>query len=303
VILRYTVPRAEDRTRLDDFLSARVGWLSRTAIRALIRAERCHVNGRFLTAGLHVREGDEVVFDAEESFQTAMQPEDLPLEILHEDDALIVVVKPAGMLTHPTPRVRSGTLANALSHHWNADTLSAENRDEAPAIVRPNFIHRLDKDVSGILVIGKTRAATRKLAKAFEARQVSKRYLAILKGEIEQAEAEITAPIGRTGEKPPYWRVSQSGQPAHTRIWRLRSGHGKSEVELEPVTGRTNQLRIHCAHIGHPIWGDDNYGAPKSGRLFLHAHRLVFPHPDGARMEFRSPKPRSFDQIWEGDPR
>jgi len=262
--------------RLDEFFASRFGSLSRMRIANLIEAGACLVNGSAGRAGYRVLEGDSVGLSFDDGGPTSMSPERISLEIIHEDDHVIVVVKPAGMLVHPTMNVKSGTLANALSYHlnksriedggWKLESLdeSVEPRsstlDPLPPVVRPGMVHRLDRATSGLMVIAKTPRALTNLSRHFRKRLVEKCYLALVHGKVTDETGSINAPIGRDPEQQPRWRVMESGKPAETRFTVLERFGEATLLELEPVTGRTNQLRIHCAHIGHPIVGDEMHG-------------------------------------------
>jgi 23S rRNA pseudouridine1911/1915/1917 synthase len=271
---------ADAGQRLDAFLAARVGDLSRMRIANLIAAGESTVNGKIGRAGQRVGAGDSVVLTVEENAATAMSPDDIPLEILFEDEHLIVLVKPAGMLVHPTLSVKRGTLANALTHHLNKglgfrvpslgfeegrrepETLNPEPRTlnpEPSSAVRPGIVHRLDRATSGVMVIAKTQRALSVLSRHFHRRLVKKRYVALVHGIINEDQGAISAPIGRDESRRPRWWVMETGKPAETRFRVLERLNQATLVELEPVTGRTNQLRIHCAYYGHPIVGDELY--------------------------------------------
>ena len=288
--------------RLDEFLAARFAGLSRMRLARVVEAGACAVNGTQGAAGQKLSVGDlvEVVLDSEEP--TAMTPEALPLQIVYEDDELLVVDKPAGMLVHPTRAIKTGTLANALAYHVNRLRNRGDNDLLSPnqqSFIRPGLVHRLDRATSGLLVVAKTQRALSILSRHFHHRQVEKRYLALLDGRVAADECEIDAPIGRDAEARPQWRVLATGRPAQTRLRVLERGNAATLVELEPVTGRTNQLRIHCAHAGHAIVGDEWYASEhnkveqtRATRLCLHAARLAFHHPSGGRwLEFTSPLP------------
>jgi 23S rRNA pseudouridine1911/1915/1917 synthase len=195
--------------------------------------------------------------------------------IVHfEDTDLLVVEKPAGMLVHPTGAVRDGTLIDVVASYLGFP---------------PGLPHRLDRETSGLVVLAKTAQSLRALTRHFARRLVEKRYVALVHG--RPADAVIRAPIGRDPALRPQWRVLADGRPAETRLTTVSAGE-RSLVSLVPVTGRTNQLRIHCAHVGHPIVGDDWYGSPESGRLCLHAAAMGLHHPaDGRWLEVTSPIP------------
>lgn len=318
----------------------------------LIEAGACLVNGAVARAGYHILAGDAVDVSFNDGAPTSMSPEPIPLEVVHEDEHLIVVVKPAGMLVHPTMSVKTGTLANALAYHLNKEfyrssgfrvpgselksepanhqidpDLELGTRNPEPwtavhgqphSLIRPGMVHRLDRATSGLIVIAKTPRALTVLSRHFRKRLVAKRYLALVHGKVEEEAGTISAPIGRDPDQRPRWRVMEGGKAAETRFTVLERLRRATLLELEPVTGRTNQLRIHCAHIGHPIVGDEMYADCESRvsyfelkpeaqsetqqfairnpqfeiRLCLHASSLAFHHPAGGDwMEFTSPLP------------
>jgi 23S rRNA pseudouridine1911/1915/1917 synthase len=198
------------------------------------------------------------------------------IPVLYADADLAVVDKPAGMLSHPTRPVREGTLVDRLAEQLGH---------------KPILVHRLDKGTSGVLVVALHPRAATVLARHFRERRVEKRYRALVHGIVAEDERRIQAPIGRV-DGWPGWRVVADGKPATSGLRVLDRRGDRTLVELEPVTGRTNQLRIHCAHVGHPIVGDEAYGSPEVGRLWLHAARLAFYHPAGRGwMVFDAPLP------------
>jgi len=259
----HFVAGAEDaRVRLDQFLGAQFGGLSRMRLARLIAEGHCLVNGAVKDAGYKMSAGDAVSIDLPDLGPTAMTPEPIPLEIVFEDSCIAVVVKPAGMLVHPTLGVKSGTLANALSYHFNKELLVRCSPDREPLLdmIRPGIVHRLDRATSGLLVVAKTPGALSVLTKHLRKGKVSKRYLAVVRGKVIEGTGSIEAPIGRDPGRRPHWGVMESGRASKTS-WRvLDRASDWTVLELEPITGRTNQLRIHCAYWGHPILGDDLYG-------------------------------------------
>ena len=279
---KFVVDEESAGRRLDDFLAERVAGLSRMHIAALIARGACAVNGEAAQAGRRLDEGDAVIFESAGEVLNSMTPEASPLEVVYEDEHIIVVVKPAGQLVHPTLGVKRGTLANALVYHLNRNQ----------KLIRPGLVHRLDRDTSGLLVVAKTRAALSRLSQHFHRRLVSKRYVAVVGGVLEADALTIDAPVGRDESARPAWRVMEEGKPALTRLRVLERRARRTLVELEPVTGRTNQLRIHCAHVGHAIVGDRLYAGEEHTRLCLHAARLAFRHPaTNEPVEFVSPPP------------
>jgi 23S rRNA pseudouridine1911/1915/1917 synthase len=279
-------------------------------LRRIVRDEECEVNGRFENVGYRVRGGDFVEIELDLTRENSMRPENVPLDVVFEDDHLIVINKPPGMLVHPTNRDKNGTLLNALVFHVNAERLSnaecgtrnAEfavggSQDEHDtdlhdvglhsnsafrvphsAFIRPGLVHRLDKQTSGLIVIAKSVRIHRSLAKQFQRKFVEKKYLALVEGSVKPDSGTIDAAIGRFAEKK-HWDVKPGGKHAETRFLVRERRDDSTLLELEPVTGRTNQLRIHCASIGHPIVGDVTRGGREFERLCLHAWKLTFRHP------------------------
>ena len=284
--VRFSVGEEAAGQRLDEFLAARLVHLSRMRIAGLVERGACAVNGAEARAGQRLDAGDLVEIDGaavSDVTPNSMTPEPLPLEVVFEDEHLVVVSKQAGLLVHPSLGVKTGTLLNALAYHLNRDPRT---------FVRPGLVHRLDRDTSGLLVVAKTQTALSRLTQHFQRRLVEKRYLAILGGRVERDELTIEAPVGRVEAARPPWQVAEGGRHAETRLRVLERRGLRSLVELEPLTGRTNQLRIHCAHAGHAIVGDRLYGGEAHARLCLHAARLAFRHPaTNERLEFSSTLP------------
>lgn len=278
--IEIVVPKGVPRTRLEDFLLGRFTGLSKMYIRDVVRGEKCEVNGRNENIGFRVRADDLIEIELDMERENAMRPQKIEIAIIYEDGHLIVIDKPPGMLVHPTHRERNGTLLNAVSYHVNF-----ENKG---AFIRPGLIHRLDKETSGVVVLAKTAAAHRKIAGQFMKRSVKKTYLALVDGIVEADEGVIEAPIGRF-EETKFWDVKEDGKPSQTNFRVAERRADTTLLELEPVTGRTNQLRIHCGHIGHPIVGDIKRGGREFERLCLHAWKLTFRHPNsGEHMEFEA---------------
>lgn len=274
------VPPGINKLRLEDFLLDHFLSLSKMYLRELVKTERCEVNGRPENIGYRLRSNDLIEIDVDHSRGTAMRREDIPLDIIFEDEHLIVVNKPAGMLVHPSHRENSGTLLNALAYHLNTD--GSDN-------IRPGLPHRLDKQTSGLLVVAKTAQAHRRLSAAFMKKRIEKRYRALVEGIVEHDEGTIEAPIGRCDELK-HWSVKEGGKHSESRFWVRERYADATLVELEPVTGRTNQLRIHCELIGHSIVGDVRRGGRAFERLCLHACVLGFVHPVSSEaLKFESP--------------
>jgi 23S rRNA pseudouridine1911/1915/1917 synthase len=300
---------AEDAgSRLDEFLASRFGGLSRLRLQNLVKAGACAVNGAATPAGWRLAAGDVVEITLDEAPPTAMEPEVIGLDILHEDGQIVVVVKPAGLLVHPNQATKRGTLANALAYHLNRDyygglaRLAAPAHGEAHRLIRPGIIHRLDRATSGVMVIAKTQRALSLLSGHFHRRLVEKRYLALVAGAVAGTAGQWQAPIARRADRQPHWWVDAAGKPSVTNFTVRERLPQATLLELEPVTGRTNQLRIHAAYFGHPIVGDETYGGAggAAARLCLHAWRLAFHHPaTGEWLEFAAPPPDDFAQLVE----
>lgn len=283
----FQVTAKDFKKRLDEFLFAEFPHLSRLYLRELVRDEKCEVNGRWENRGYLLRTNDFIEVEVDHQRQTSLQPEAISLEIIYEDAELLVVNKPSGMLVHPTVKVRTGTLLNALAHHLNFS-------NEAEDFKRAGLVHRLDKDTSGLVVVAKTTRSHRILCSHFQRKMIEKRYFAMVEGIIKKDSGTIEAPIGRYAEER-LWNIKADGKRAVSNFWVRRRFADKTLLELEPVTGRTNQLRIHLAHIGHPILGDVKYGGRAFSRLCLHAFRLTFWHPNGGeRLRFETEIPAEF---------
>lgn len=277
--------------RLDKFIAASLPLLSRTFIQSIITDGFVRVDARVRKSNFHVTDGAVVQIEIPPALPTAVQPEPLPLDILFEDDALLVINKPAGLVVHPSAGHQSGTLVNAVLAH-------------APDIVigsaeRPGIVHRLDRDTSGVMLIAKTDRALKNLQQQFEARTVHKTYLALVRGKPAVPQGKIDAPIARN--RLDRQRMSVSTKPGArdsvTVFHVLASNSEYSFLQVEPRTGRTHQIRVHLAYIKHPVVGDETY-AKKSAkdlgldRQFLHAWRIEFNHPASSRpMSFAAPLP------------
>jgi 23S rRNA pseudouridine1911/1915/1917 synthase len=303
--LKFQVDQTSARKRLDKFVFDNIGTLSRMYLAGQIENGFCRVNGEIGLGGSKLQENDWVEIEIDNSVQTAMLPEDLPLDIVFEDAEIIVVNKPAEMLVHPTHLVKTGTLANALAFHLNflpqkilrnTGEYSEENpksETRNPQLIRPGLVHRLDKQTSGLMVAAKTERALRILSNHFERKLIEKRYLAVVTGKVTE-KGKIIAPIGRAAGEKPHWRVLPDGKEAETNFRVLERRAQTTLLELEPVTGRTNQLRIHCEYAGFPIVGDTERGGREFERLCLHAAKLSFYHPNGGWLSFESKLPPDF---------
>jgi len=296
----FDVRPAEAGERLDVVLAKHVDR-SRTACAAMIRRGLVRVDGRVAKAARSVAAGEHVVAEVPAPVKPSAAPEEIPIAIVYEDRDLCVVDKPAGMATHPAPGSTRGTLVNALLAKLGP--LPSIN-----GVLRPGIVHRLDKQTSGLLVVAKSDRAMRGLSEAIAARAVKRGYDAIVWGVPANRSGTIDAPIGRDAAVRTRFAVRPQGRPAvtHYRVReRLGSGDVKTAVlDLRLETGRTHQIRVHCAAIGHPIVGDPTYGAgrPRLGvsRQMLHAARLAFDHPvTGKALAFESKWPDDFAGLVE----
>jgi 23S rRNA pseudouridine1911/1915/1917 synthase len=295
---KYTFEVQSDSAghRLDRFLERQPIWVSRMRLNAAILAGGCLVNGAVAKRDSRLKASDVIEIEIDETVPSSMQPERLAIETVYDDEHIIVVDKPAGMLVHPTRGKKSGTLLNGLSFHLNRELLEGDVGREK-RFIRPGLIHRLDRETSGLMVIAKTQQSLSVLTGHFHKRLARKTYLAVVDGDpgSDSDWVTIDAPIGRVEDGPPFWTVTRDGREALTRFRKRSSNGSHSLVELQPLTGRTNQLRIHCKHIGYPITGDLWHGGSEFSRLCLHASGLGFNHPaTGEWVEFHSPAPSSF---------
>lgn len=265
----------ERRMRLEDLLCSRFPALSKMYLREIVKTGACAVNGRHENIGKRLLPNDFIEIDVDLSREHSMLAQDIPIEVVYEDADLIVVNKPSGMLVHPSNCAKNGTLLNAVVYRMN--------RSNGGTHQRPGLIHRLDKDTSGLIVIAKNPRAHRILCSHFQRKLVAKTYLALVDGLVVKDHGTIEGHIGRNAEAK-IWELKAEGKPAETRF-RVRERSGdRTLLELEPVTGRTNQLRIHCHAIGHPIVGDWMRGGSEHHRLCLHSSSLSFRHPSSGEV-------------------
>ena len=310
--------------RLDVFVTRRCPGVSRSLVQRLIREGRVTVGGRPGRAGQRLERGDCVLVRMPPEEPEALRPEPIPLTIVYEDDDLLVVDKPAGLTVHPAAGLPASAKGGSASGGGQAGvrrtTLAAALLAYRPELAgvggpeRPGIVHRLDRDTSGLLVVAKNEAARAALARQWKEQQVEKGYLALVHGRLEPPQGVIDAPIGRDPRHRQRMAVVEGGRAARTayRVRRylpdrpggLPAGQAGRDVyslvEVAPSTGRTHQIRVHFAALGHPLVGDRVYGRPSAvlGRQFLHAHRLAFRHPaDGRPLEFESPLPEDLRQA------
>ncbi|MEX1255537.1 MAG: RluA family pseudouridine synthase [Dehalococcoidia bacterium] len=285
--------------RLDVFVARRLPELTRSRVRRLIDLHLVTVDGRPpAKAGVALERGQRIVVSLPAPEPSTLEPESIPLSVVYEDDDMLVVDKAPGLAVHPSPGHARHTLVNAvLAHCPDLSGIGGEGR--------PGIVHRLDKDTSGLIIVAKNDAAHLSLARQLKERQVEKTYLALVDGRVEPPDGEIDAAIGRHPVHRKKMAVVERGRAARTRYRVLREVDGRSLLEVRPETGRTHQIRVHLAHIGHPIAGDPLYGRahPLLERQFLHAHRLAFRHPrTGERIELSAPLPDDLARVVSAAP-
>ncbi len=291
-----TVGESDAGLRLDVFLAERNPELSRSRIQGLIEESLVTVNDRPAKAGYRVRQGDTVSMVVPEPEPLHIEPEAIPLDIIYEDEHLIVINKPRGMVVHPGAGNYTGTLVNALLHH--CPDLSGIN-----GVTRPGIVHRLDKDTSGLLMVAKDDFTHLDLARQLEKRTVSKGYLALVYGEPGRERGTVNAPIGRHPRDRKRMAANvRNGKPAVTHYEVLRRYKGYTLLRVTPETGRTHQIRVHLTHIGLPLVGDLIYGRARPALglegQFLHAHKLGFVHPrTGEQLLFTAPLPPELEAV------
>ncbi len=284
--------------RIDRFLASRCG-LSRAAVQRLLEEGNVLINGQQPAKSRLLAAGDWLSLSVPPPKDSLLVPEDIPLCIVYEDDDLLVVDKPKGMVVHPAPGHEGGTLVNALLHHC-AGGLSGIGGE-----LRPGIVHRIDKDTSGLLVVAKNDAAHNGLSEQFARHSISREYQAMVHGHMPQDQGEVDAPIGRSPKDRKKMAVTYKGAKQATTLYEVLAEYpGFSHLRLRLQTGRTHQIRVHMASLGHPVAGDTVYGPKKpagAGLLqgqCLHAGVLGFVHPaTGQFVQFESALPQYFDKF------
>lgn len=290
-----TVATEHAGVRLDAFLSAD-GALTRSQAARLIAEGRVRVNGKPAAKSARLSGGETVTVDVPQLRETALPPQDIPLDVVYEDDDVIVVNKPTGLVVHPAPGHPDGTLVNALLHHCG-DSLSGIGGEK-----RPGIVHRIDRDTSGLIIAAKNDAAHLALSAQLKDHSLSRTYECLVTGNMKQDSGTVDAPIGRSSADRKKMAVVPTGRRAVTH-WEVVARYpGVTHLRCRLETGRTHQIRVHMAHIGHPILGDTVYGAKKpvpglTGQC-LHATGLRFIHPrTGEPVELHCPLPPEFTAM------
>ena len=304
-----TVSAGEHPKRLDVYLSTHTADLSRAAIQRLIEKGAVTVNGRRPKPSQKVKPGDEIAWDVPKAEPLEIGGEPIPLDVLFEDDVLLVLNKPAGIVVHPAPGHWSGTLVNALLYHMQAG--AAAGGKDLPSIggrERPGLVHRLDKGTSGVMVIAKTDNAHQGLSKQFKLHSINRVYLALVLGMVKGKAGRMDLAIGRdTKHRKKISARTTSPRAAVTEfLVAERLGKAATLVEVHPQTGRTHQIRVHLASLGHPLLGDETYGGRKVCELgdvsierpMLHARTLGFTHPTtGKYLEYTVLPPADMEEL------
>ena len=292
--------------RLDAYLASRIEKWSRARLQRLIDSQDVIVNGKPVKPSYKVNANDEIEVEFTSSAQTNFSPENIPLNIVFEDDDIVIVNKPAGLVVHPAAGTPSGTLANGLAYHF-------EKLSTHAGMARPGIVHRLDKDTSGLLVVAKNEAAHENLADQFRAREISKNYVAMVYGVVKQESGLIEQPIARDPRNRTRMAVVAGGRGALT-LYRVRRSYDSfTLLDIDLKTGRTHQIRVHLSWMKHPVVGDELYSGGRENnvadvklranirklkRQFLHAEVLGFSHPTtGEPMKFSAPLPPDLTQF------
>jgi 23S rRNA pseudouridine1911/1915/1917 synthase len=295
--------------RLDAFLTEAVAGWSRSRLQRLIDDEDVFVNGKPSKSSYKLRKGDQIEVELTTSTAASFTPEDIPLNIVYEDDQLAVINKPAGLVVHPAAGLYSGTLANALAFHF-------QQLPSTGTVARPGIVHRLDRDTSGLLVVAKNDSVLEHLGDQFRARTVFKSYVALVHGRVEKDRGRIDEPIARDPTNRTRMAVLRGGRSALS-IYSVRRRFDRfTLLDVDLKSGRTHQIRVHLAWLKHPVVGDETYGGGRDntvldariririkslGRQFLHAEKLSFTHPTtGKRMEFVADLPEELSSLLEG---
>lgn len=294
--LEYIVSEEQQDERVDKIITPLGEDWSRTAVQNWIKEGFVTVNGKQVKSNYKCQSGDVIRITVPEPVPLEVVPEKMDLDIYYEDEDVLVVNKPRGLVVHPAPGHERGTLVNGILYYCK--DLSGIN-----GIIRPGIVHRLDKDTTGLLVVAKNDRAHEKLAEQFQMQAVVRKYVALVHGEISESHGTIEAPIGRDPRDRKKMAVTEKGKPAVTAFRVLERFSGYTLVECQLETGRTHQIRVHMKFIGHPVAADPQYGPKRtldlSGQA-LHAHTLGFVHPrTGEYVEFTASPPADFMEVLE----
>jgi 23S rRNA pseudouridine1911/1915/1917 synthase len=310
-LITHIVTDNHSGKRLDMFIQHHEAYSSRNRIQTLIKDGGALVNGKTEKPGYKVKAGDTVTLELPERPVREVRPEPIPLEVIYEDPHIIVLNKPPGLVVHPAPGNYTGTLVNALLYHYGSLPSLGKGKEDAEGSERDRagIVHRLDKDTSGVMVVARTHEALRSLSKQFKDRVVQKRYIALVAGIVKKGSGTIEAGLGRhVKERKKISTHTLKAREAITLFKVKERFRNATLVEVEIKTGRTHQIRVHMAHIGHPVLGDRTYGGTKTVKInedsiprqMLHAETLSLFHPDtGHPMTFTAPPPEDMQAAIE----
>jgi len=305
-MLTFNVDEENADARIDAFLASRIPNWSRARLQRLIESDDVLVNNKTTKPAYRLRVGDVLEIELTAPESESFTPENIPLDVVYEDDALIVINKPAGLVVHPAAGIHSGTLANALAYHF-------QNLPSGANPVRPGIVHRLDRDTSGLLVVAKTPEAMEHLSDQFRDRTVFKSYVALVHGRVDAESGSINQPLARDPSNRTRMAVVRGGRTALS-LYKIRRRYQRfTLLDVELKTGRTHQIRVHLAWLKHPVVADETYGGGRDntiqdaqqrsrirnlGRHFLHAERLGLTHPTtGQRLEFCASLPNELSEL------
>ncbi len=291
----YVVENISNDIRIDKWICEQNQEISRSMLQKLLKENQVTVNGKPVSKSYKLNNGDEISLEIPEPVELDVLPENIPIEIVYEDDDLLVVNKPKGMVVHPAAGNYNGTLVNALLYHCKG-RLSSIN-----GVIRPGIVHRIDKNTSGLLIVAKNDKAHAGLAEQIKAHTFTREYQAVVCGRLKEDNGIIEAPIGRHSvDRKKMCVTEKNSKEAKTEYTVLSEFNGYSHIKLKLYTGRTHQIRVHMSYIGHPVYGDDVYG--KASKLCegqcLHAKKIGFIHPiNGEYYEFDSELPDYFINV------
>lgn len=290
------VEESDINKRIDVFLAKNLESFSRSYIQDLIKKGKATIGGKSIKANYRLRNGDNVVLNIPKPEPLEILPENIPLDILYEDNDVILVNKPKGMVVHPAAGHYSGTLVNALLYHCK-DNLSGIN-----GVLRPGIVHRIDMDTTGVIIACKNDNAHQNIAKQLAEHSITRRYIAIVNGNLKEDEGVVDAPIARAKNDRKKMAVDKDGKTAVTHYKVLERLKNYTYIECVLETGRTHQIRVHMSYINHPLLGDEIYSGKKESMKLqgqcLHAMVLGFIHPTtNEYMEFKAPVPEYFNEI------
>ena len=274
--MKLIIDELTDNIRIDTYLADYMQDFSRSKIQSEIKKGSVLVNSKTVKPSYSVKEGDEIVFEIRET-TIKIEPENIPLDIVWEDENMLVVNKPSGMLTHPTTIETTGTLVNALLFKYG------ENLSDVNGEFRRGILHRLDRNTSGMLMVAKNNKTHEYLVEKMKQGEMTKKYLAVVKGVIEEDEFTINKPIGRNPNQPHKMAIVEGGKESISKVKVLERFKDATLIEVHLITGRTHQIRVHLSSIGHPVYNDTLYGFGKmkikTDEQVLESYKLSFPHP------------------------